>query len=106
MLTSILSPEESIMTCLDTHHGLLVPQPRPARVVTVLGNAWRALFVFASRTSSVAARAGDRNALERDALAGLGEHMLKDVGASSWLVANASARGRDEFERRFESGLF
>jgi hypothetical protein len=51
-------------------------------------------------------RGADRHALERAAVAGLNERMLKDIGASPWLISEAAARSRDTLQSRFDAGLY
>ena len=48
----------------------------------------------------------DRHAAERAAVAGLNERMLKDIGASPWLVEEAAARARDTLQSRLDAGHF
>ncbi len=93
------------MTSFDACPTLHLPQSLPARLAASLGHAWRALLA-ATRRPRDEARVSEQNVLERDALAGLDEHMLKDIGASSWLVANAVAGTRDEVQRRIDAGLY
>jgi hypothetical protein len=105
MLTSVAPAKDRIMTRLNAYPALHLPQPLPARLATSLGHLWRAL-VGGTRGPRAVARVSNRDALEREALAGLGEHMLKDIGASSWLVASAVTQTRDEVQRRIDAGLY
>ena len=93
------------MTSFDACPTLHLPQSLPARLAASLGHAWRAL-VSGTRRARAVPRVSNRDALEREALAGLDEHMLKDIGASSWLVASAATQTRDEFQRRIDAGLY
>ena len=81
-----------------------LPKTLAARVAGSLGNAWRAI-VDAASALRFGARASDADALDREALAALGEHMLKDIGASAWLDANAAACSRDDLPARIDMGL-
>lgn len=51
-------------------------------------------------------RSVDRHAAERAAVAGLSERMLKDIGASPWLVEEAAARARDTLQSRLDAGFY
>ena len=61
---------------------------------------------FARRLASVVGalrftrHGADRQWMERAAVAGLNERMLKDIGASPWLVSEAAARSRDTLQSR------
>ena len=85
------------------HPPILLPRPHFARAVATVVRLSRA-FVDAAR--ALGARGTNRDAVEREALAELGEHMLKDIGASSWLAADAAARARDDVQIRVGGGLF
>ncbi len=87
------------------HPAIVLSRPYPLRVALAIGDCWRALTgVLDSllRTS----RARNRDVIEREALAELDAHMLKDIGASHWLVADAAMRARDDLRGRIEGGLF
>ena len=90
------------MNTLANHTAM--PVPVVTRGAASMRHVWRAL-VDAARALHVATGAPDRNVLERDALAGLDERMLKDIGASEWLVANAATRARDDLQARIDGGL-
>ena len=81
-----------------------MPVPHATRAAASLGHLWRAL-VNSVRALRIGTGAPDRNALEREALAGLDERMLKDIGASEWLVANTATRARDDLQARIDGGL-
>ena len=51
-------------------------------------------------------RGADRHALERAAVGGLNERMLKDIGASPWLISEAAAHSRDTLQSRLDAGLY
>ena len=82
----------------------VMPVPHPTRAAASLGHLWRAL-VNGVRALRIGTGAPDRNALEREALAGLNERMLKDIGASKWLVANTATRARDDLQARIDGGI-
>ena len=81
-----------------------MPVPRATRMATSLGHVWRAV-VDATRALLAGTGSPDRNVLEREALAGLDERMLKDIGASEWLVASAATRARDDLQARIDGGF-
>ena len=47
----------------------------------------------------------DRYTTEREALGGLSAHMLKDIGAASWLVADAASHSSNLRGSHFDSGV-
>ena len=73
---------------------IFLPRPHATRAAVALGYIWRAL-IGAAGALRRATRTPEGNALERETLEGLSEHMLKDIGAQAWLVANAATRARD-----------
>ena len=82
-----------------------VPLLSPVRAAAAIGQCWRAVAeAFGAHWHATTAR--DRDTLEREALAGLDAYMLKDIGASQWLVADAAVRTRDDLRGRVESGLY
>jgi hypothetical protein len=102
MLTSVQFRKDSTMNSPAAHPAM--PVPLATRAAASLGHVWRAL-VDAARALRVGIGAPDRNVLEREALAGLDERMLKDIGASEWLVAATATRARDDLQARIDGGL-
>lgn len=86
------------------HPPIIVPRPYFARAAGTVAELWRA-FVDAARAFRIGINTPTRNAVEREALVGLGEHVLKDIGASSWLVADSAMRKRDDFQARIDIGM-
>jgi uncharacterized protein YjiS (DUF1127 family) len=93
------------MNCPTAETALPVPQTLVAGATPPIGRFWRAVMAAVCRLRS-APRAADRDAPEREALAGLSEHILKDIGASSWLVANAATRARDALDASIDRRMF
>lgn len=73
--------------------------------------AWARLVAAAtawtnpSRGAPIAPDARQRARAEDQALAGLSEHMLKDIGASSRLMANAASHPGDRHASAFDPGF-
>ena len=84
------------------HPPMLVPRRQFASAATAVARLWRAI-VDAVRSGT---QSSARNPVEREALVGLGEHVLKDIGASSWLVADSAMRKRDDFAARIDIGMY
>lgn len=87
------------------HPTTIVPRAHFARAAAAAAQLWRA-FVDAARAFRIGTHTSARNAVEREALVGLGEHVLKDIGASSWLVADSAMRKRDDFQARIDIGMY
>lgn len=98
MLTSTDLLTEVPMAAIDTR-PVLLSHALLAKTATTLAQTWRALHRVV-RARRLEHGVADQRSLERDALANLGEQMLKDVGASPWLTARAVGSVRDDLRRR------
>jgi hypothetical protein len=87
------------------HPAFSLPAPFAVRTVAATGFFARMLAGVRRALRFDGGRA-DRHAMERDAVAGLNERMLKDIGASPWLVAEAAERSRDTLQSRLDAGLY
>jgi len=87
------------------HPAFSLPAPLAARAVAGPGVVARMLASVA-RALRFDWRSVDRHAMERAAVAGLNERILKDIGASPWLVSEAAARSRDTLLSRLDAGLY
>jgi hypothetical protein len=105
ILTSVTNAQEPTMQSHPGHPAIVLSRPYPLRAALAIGDCWRAL---AGALGSLwrASLVRNRDSIEREALAGLDAHMLKDIGASHWLVADAAIRARDDFRGRVEGGLY
>ena len=82
-----------------------LPTPFAARTVAAAGLiAWMTARV--ARVLRLHWRGVDRHTMERASVGGLNERMLKDIGASPWLVAEAAARSRDMLRSRLDAELY
>lgn len=86
-------------------HPVPLPQPWVARLWARIQSA-TAGWAGTSRPAPAAQHRSQRARAEDEALAGLSEHMLKDIGASSRLLANAASRSRDGCAAAIDPGLF
>ena len=80
---------------------LLLSPPAAARATAAFDRLGRTL-----RAALRAMRPTSREAQERAALRGLSAHVLADIGASPWLVADAVNEARDACRALREPGLF
>ena len=87
------------------HPAYPLPTPFAGRPGAGTGLLVRMLAGVA-RALRIDRRGPDRHALERAAVAGLNERMLKDIGASPWLISEAAARSRDTLQSRLDAGLY
>ncbi|MEO8755439.1 MAG: hypothetical protein ABI624_22485 [Casimicrobiaceae bacterium] len=88
-----------------SHPAIVLSRPYALRVALAIEDGWRVL-TDALRSLRRASLVRNRDVIEREALAGLDAHMLKDIGASQWLVADAAMRARDDLRGRVEGGLY
>jgi len=86
------------------HPAFPLPAPFAARTVAGAGLLTR-MLASAARALRLDRGGADRHAMERAAFAGLNERMLKDIGASPWLVSEAAARSRDTLQSVLDAGL-
>jgi uncharacterized protein YjiS (DUF1127 family) len=91
------------MNCATLQTASLI---RPSLLARALAAFARLLRAIASvLTGRAPARAVDRVAAEHEALGSLSEHVLRDIGASPRLIANAAECARSSldaaYERRF-----
>jgi hypothetical protein len=86
------------------HPAFSLPTLFAARTVAEAGLLAR-MAARVSRVLHLDRRGADRHSMERAAVAGLNERMLKDIGASPWLVAEAAARSRDVLQSRLDAEI-
>lgn len=82
-----------------------MPRPRPARLAVAIGRVLRTIADALSGSTARRRRTASEFA-EREALGELSEHLLKDIGAPSRLVANAATRARDARAWEFDGGFY
>jgi hypothetical protein len=87
------------------HPAFSLPTPFAAHTVAESGPLAR-MLAGVLRVLRLDRHGVDRHALERAAVAGLNERMLRDIGASPWLVSEAAARSRDTLQSRLDAGLY
>jgi hypothetical protein len=86
------------------HAAFSLPMPRTTR--TAGAGVFARILAGVARALRLGQGGADRYAMERAAVAGLNERMLKDIGASPWLVSEAAARSRDTLQSRLDAGLY
>ncbi len=88
------------------HPALPLPTQLAARIAAWLALIGQAVNGALHSLAHRRPRSVDRHAVERAAVAGLSERMLKDIGASPWLVEEAAARARDTLQSRLDAGFY